>query len=237
MPPKEAEKDMEAFANTIIKQLKGDIRDEIQKQFSSAKRELQRVATPSDATVDELAERAAKKARADAPIFKRKGNQKQYEHNRDVLEEVSGAISFLDSGEVDKAKQRMQDGKKLIVKRQKLIKIADREEDGWDVVKFYESDDLASNSEDEKDIFKARRQAAAEKKKVTDKKRKKGKFGNYQKFPYRPRHSGDWNKSAPDSNSSRQDRFIPRESKRVVCFLCGKEGHMRYTCSLNKNGV
>ena len=229
-----------SLANIIIKQLKGDIKTEIQKQFASAKRDFQQanVSIPSDALVEDLAERAAKKARVEIPTFKRKGNQKQYEHNRDVLEEVNGAISLLDSGETEKAKKRMEDGKKIIMKRQKLIKIADREEDGWDVVRYYESDDLTSNSEDKKEIFKARRQAASEKKKVSEKKRKKGRFTNFQKsWPresFRARGSSDQYRGAPDLVGNRQERFPSKESRRIVCFLCGKEGHMRYNCSLNK---
>jgi len=43
-----------------------------------------------------------------------------------------------------------------------LIKIADKNKDGWLVVQEYESNDLASDSEDEKKIRKAK--AAAEKK-------------------------------------------------------------------------
>ena len=41
----------------------------------------------------------------------------------------------------------------------------DREEDGWEVLKCYLSDDLASDSEDEKQLNKVRREAAFNKKK------------------------------------------------------------------------
>ena len=56
----------------------------------------------------------------------------------------------------------LKNGKLLIKERQKLIKIADKNKDGWLVVQEYESDDLASDFEDEKKIRKAK--AAAEKK-------------------------------------------------------------------------
>ena len=46
-----------------------------------------------------------------------------------------------------------------------MLKIADREEDGWEVVRCDLSDDLASESEDEKQLSRARREAAANKKK------------------------------------------------------------------------
>lgn len=44
------------------------------------------------------------------------------------------------------------EGKLIIKKPQKLIKIADKNKDGWLVVKEYESNDLASGSEREKKI-------------------------------------------------------------------------------------
>ena len=43
--------------------------------------------------------------------------------------------------DVDKAKSSVIEDMKLISKRQKLIKIVDKEEDGWEVVKCYKADD------------------------------------------------------------------------------------------------
>ena len=48
------------------------------------------------------------------------------------------------------------EGKKLIRKRQKLIRIADKRADGWRVVDEYVSDELASGSEDEKRLKRAK---------------------------------------------------------------------------------
>ena len=56
-----------------------------------------------------------------------------------------------------------------------MIKIADKNRDGWLVVQEYESDNLASDSEDEKKIRKAK--AAAEKKR----KEAKSNSGNTSK--------------------------------------------------------
>ena len=44
-----------------------------------------------------------------------------------------------------------------------MLRIADGEEDEWEVVKCYLSGNLASDSEDEKQLFRARREAAANK--------------------------------------------------------------------------
>ena len=72
----------------------------------------------------------------------------------------------------------VSEGKKLIHKRQKLIKIADRYKDGWQVVEEFESDELASNSEGEKKLKKVKeaagrkRKARQEGKRVEDKRQK-----------------------------------------------------------------
>ena len=67
------------------------------------------------------------------------------------------------------------EAKLVIKKRQKLIKIAAKNRYGWLVVQEYETDDLDSDSEDEKKIRKAR--AAAEKKR----KEAKSNIGNTSK--------------------------------------------------------
>ena len=61
------------------------------------------------------------------------------------------------------------EGKKLLLQRQKHIRLADRSEHGWKVVQEYEADELAADNVDEKRIAKAIKaadqKAAAEKKK------------------------------------------------------------------------
>ena len=58
---------------------------------------------------------------------------------------------------VKRVKTCLDEGTKAIEVRQKHIKIADRSELGWAVVVAYEDDELASDSEDEKRIYKAKR--------------------------------------------------------------------------------
>ena len=74
-------------------------------------------------------------------------------------------MNAIEKGHIERCQERRKEGKALILIQQKLIRIADREEDGWEVVKCYLSDDLASDSEDEKQLNKARREAASNKKK------------------------------------------------------------------------
>ena len=117
-------------------------------------------------------ERSAKSDKEAADI-KYKGNRKQFEVNA----QLDNILTQIDesTGSPADIHKLVAEAKLIIKKRQKLIKIADKNRDGWLVVQEYETDDLASNSEDEKKIRKAK--AAAEKKR----KEAKGNIGNTSK--------------------------------------------------------
>ena len=92
----------------------------------------------------------------EAAEFKFKGNRKQLELNAQ-LDHIFGQIE-VNLNEPQEVRKLVVEGRQLIKKRQKLliIKLADRGKDGWLVVQEYGSDELASNSEDEKKIRKAK---------------------------------------------------------------------------------
>jgi hypothetical protein len=117
-------------------------------------------------------ERSSKSDKGAADI-KYKGNRKQFEVNL-RLDNILAQIDESTDSPADIHKL-VAEGKRIIKKRQKLIKIADKNKDGWLVVQEYESDDLASDSEDEKKIRKAK--AAAEKRR----KEAKSNSGNTSK--------------------------------------------------------
>ena len=85
----------------------------------------------------------------------------QFNHGKEVLEKIDSSMKYLDNGNDAKAKETFEQGKILIQKRLKFIRIADR--DDWITVQEYLSDDLASDSEDEKQLNKATRSASAKK--------------------------------------------------------------------------
>ena len=109
----------------------------------------------------------------EAAEFKFKGNRKQFELNAQ-LDHIFGQIE-VNLNEPQEVPKLVAEGRQLIKKRQKLIKLADRSKDGWLVVQEYGSDELASNSEDEKKIRKAK--LSAEKKR----KESKASSGNASK--------------------------------------------------------
>ena len=94
--------------------------------------------------------------------LKYKGNQKQYELNAELDSIIESIETESERGEpnLPLIKKYSQEARELIRKRQKLTKIADKSKDGWKVVAEYESDELASDSEDEKRLKKARETAS-----------------------------------------------------------------------------
>ena len=82
-------------------------------------------------------------------------------HLNSILTQIAG--SFENPCEVLKL---VVEGKQLVKKRQTLIKIADRNKEGWRLVQEYESDDLAADSKDEKKLRKAKRAMERKRKEV-----------------------------------------------------------------------
>ena len=110
----------------------------------------------SDATV----KRATKKMKLETPDLVRPGCRDQFQHNLAVLERIEAAENHLREAEIREALQELDEGKKIVLKRQKIVQLADREEDGWAFVKEYQKDELASGSDDEKHMSKARTASA-----------------------------------------------------------------------------
>ncbi|XP_068719369.1 uncharacterized protein [Montipora capricornis] len=80
---------------------------------------------------------------------------------RGTLDEVS---DLLAAKQTEKAEEKVAELSKNLKRRQKIIKLADKSEAGWLAVKEYQTEELASDSEDEKRIRKAQERALKEKK-------------------------------------------------------------------------
>ena len=110
--------------------------------------------------LEEKGTQIAQKSKIEKEVvqLKYKGNQKQFELNAELDTILGNIETEADRTEPNLAliEKYTQEARQLIRKRQKLIKIADKSKDGWQVVAEYESDELASGSEDEKRLKKAR---------------------------------------------------------------------------------
>ena len=90
----------------------------------------------------------------EASATKFKGNRKQLELKsllNSILTQIEGSVE-----NPSKVLKFVAEGEQVIKERQKLIKVADKNREGCLVVQEYESDDLASDSEDEKKLRKAK---------------------------------------------------------------------------------
>ena len=113
--------------------------------------------------IDEKSKQLGQKGKTEKEVVQLnyKGKQKQYEMNGNI----EGIIDDI-SRENDRDSKNPQitalvdKAKAAIHRRQKLIKVADRSKEGWNVVEEYESDDFASDSEDEKRNKKAKEVAS-----------------------------------------------------------------------------
>ena len=115
-----------------------------------------------EAKIDEKGRQIELKGKTEKEVVQLnfKGNQKQYELNAKVdaiLEGIETANGSSNSN--PRISTLVKEARLLLKRRQKLIKIADRNKDGWKVVEEYESDDIASDSEDEKRLKRAKEAA------------------------------------------------------------------------------
>ena len=141
-----------------------DSKKELQEKIASDLSKLcQEVSEGQECTSQEVARMMGKRSYQ----FRKKGNEAQFDFNTKVEDHIEAARKELgkvtpsnpDKATVSKAIAHLDEGTKAIVVRQKHIKVADRSEFGWSVVSIYESDELAENSDDEKRLFKAEKEA------------------------------------------------------------------------------
>jgi len=104
-------------------------------------------------------EQVVKRARREQYTCKRKGNQQQLDHSLQVLDKLDEASDALKQKSYDKVKVALESGTELVSKRVKAIKLADKSEFGWATVNEYLSDELASDSDNVKRIYRAERRA------------------------------------------------------------------------------
>ena len=89
----------------------------------------------------------------------------------------------MESGNIGKAKEELNESISLLNNRQKLVKLVDKSEFGWATVQEYVFDDLADNEADASKIKKAEKRALAKLKTLQEKKKKSStKFSFFRAF-------------------------------------------------------
>ena len=148
-----------------ITALKKD-QDDNQKAMSD---KLERLERDVQAGQEMAAEKVVKKLKRDRGYeFKKKGHERQYLFNDDIKDKMDSAAASLakvtpanpkDKEALDNAAKELKEGVDAVTLCQKLIRLADRSEFGWEAVNEYEKDELAANEDDAKRLEKAEKAA------------------------------------------------------------------------------
>ena len=116
-------------------------------------------------TLEEATSPSLKRPLAEPQIdFKYKGNKRQYDVNTRILSYIEHAETLINKGKTTQALESLDEAKEGIKHRNKLIRLADTSEAGWDMVDEYEIKALASDSEDDRKIRQAEATALKKKK-------------------------------------------------------------------------
>ncbi|XP_072022961.1 LOW QUALITY PROTEIN: uncharacterized protein [Amphiura filiformis] len=169
-----------------------------------------------------------------------KGNKSQFDFNTGVLEKLERAEKSLDQGDSVSATPLVKEAvASYLKKRNKLIRNADKSAAGWAAVDEYLSDDLASESDDEKRIRQAQARAVRKKRaNITNtapaKRQRQGVA-----FPVDGHSTGSdlfrglqYNRihyAGYPANTSTRWGYGPKQTD--ICFNCGKTGHWRRGCA------
>ena len=192
----------------------------------------------------QVTEKLTRKLKMSKPVeFKKRGNEKQYQFNEAVDEQFGeleeelqkyATVEDLPSSArpaLKRIKKILEEGRKLIAGRQKLILLADRSQHGWDLVKQYEANELAEGSDDERKIRKAEK--AAEKEAVKRAAaRKKSTRGMRRPAPYqRDQRVATWPEPRVPYQPYGGNRSSGNAGPVGPCHNCGEFGHLKYNCT------
>ena len=221
-----------------LRQILAKSQEEILNRVDSKLEDLKRSISEDQ---EDCVRSVVKKVKEDQSInWKKVGNEKQFKFNDSLEAKLDSAIAAIDKKKLDRAKQDLQEGKKLLAERQKLIKLADRSECGWATVSAYVTDDLADTPDDERRISKAEKSA----KKTLEAKREKSRSRStsFKSNNFASNNNSFHTRSSTDNSFQsfqkpfqfRQATFFPgnfrRRAQAGVCFACGLEGHWRSNC-------
>ncbi|VDI51137.1 Hypothetical predicted protein [Mytilus galloprovincialis] len=162
--------------------------------------------------------------------FKYNGNKAQFDFNSEIDSEIKKIKRAAEHDDYRKIKDICYTiGIRL--QRNKCIKIADKSPAGWDTVKEYLSDELASDSEDEKKIRYAENRALRAKKFRKQKTSKKPGNSATLKSTEPPRVAPVATAtSANVGGNFRAQRSNYGPSATDFCFSCQEQGHWRRNC-------
>ena len=120
----------------------------------------EKVESLSSGLVSRTATESQKLSRvAETEKLKFAGNKDQFIFNSELCGTLDEVSDLLAAKQTEKTEEKVAELRKNLKRRQKIIKLADKSEAGWLAVKEYQTEELASDSENEKRIRKAQERA------------------------------------------------------------------------------
>ena len=174
-----------------------------------------------------------KKMKTDALVkWRSEGNRIQFTFNSDVCDQLTQINWAIENNKSDYAKELVESLTETVKRRNKLIKITDTSDGGWDTVRQYESNPIASDSEDESRINRAESRALKKRKNAKQKANKSASYRNdsgsasadMQLF-----RGPQWFAAQPAGYHGAA-RGGARRGLTGVCFGCGSFSHWRSEC-------
>ena len=107
----------------------------------------------------EISQKASYLKYNEPKTFKCKGNEKQLNINGQIIDQLEIASEQLEASKLNKVRDTLAEGMRILKERQKLILISDSDKHGWKVAEEYETHILAENKEGEKRLWKAEQRA------------------------------------------------------------------------------
>ena len=180
--------------------------------------------------------------------FRYKSNQIQFDFNESISDKVDTIVKLIKNVSQKRASKLAKSIKEDIEKRNKLLKIADKSTAGWGAVEEYLSDDLASDSEDDRKIKAAKRRALQKQNirrtnqrssttttKPPPSKPTNNQFRNVQQGNIFHGQNTSSATASTTQNDSRRISMGPPRRTGGTCFACGRNGHWRQSCPFTRN--
>ncbi|XP_062577375.1 uncharacterized protein LOC134239230 [Saccostrea cucullata] len=206
--------------NLAVSRQQGDLLNSLQtmidSKLSSFQQNIQQI---SNSQINRIEENL----QTDHYVFKKKGNENQFKHQARVLSKLKEANEQLNSAtiseeNIQEARSNITEGIDLVKNRQKLIKLADSSQLRWRVVKEYETNPIAADSDDKKKIYRAQMRAERKAKEDRYMGRRPYRFSPYPKRPVR------------ETFSRRDTDDKAATNKPGRCYDCGGKGHWSRDC-------